>query len=66
VANGGQRVACGLYQALKRIKEITIKTRINKFLEADSTIKVNVRRQRFDRSTFIFKLRDTISVVEAE
>ena len=31
--------------------------RINKFFETDFTIKVNVKKQRFDRSTVIFKLK---------
>ena len=35
--------------------------RINNFLETDSTIKINVKKQRrYDRSTAIFKFNDKI------
>ena len=35
--------------------------RINNLLETDSTIKINVKKQRrYDRSTAIFKLNDKI------
>ena len=35
--------------------------RINKFLETDYTIKINVKKQRrFDRLKVIFKLKDGI------
>ena len=38
--------------------------RINNFLETDSTIKINVKKQRrYYRSTAIFKLKDRIFIM---
>jgi len=36
---------------------VIIAFRINKFFETDFTIKVNVKKRRFDRSTVILKLK---------
>ena len=38
--------------------------RINNFLETDSTIKIDVKKQRrYNRSTAIFKLKDKIFIM---
>ena len=46
------------------VPKISLKiTQINKFLETDFTINVNVKNQRcFDRSTVIFKVKSKIFV----